>query len=145
MEAIDKDGEQLKENLKMALTDGHPVVFGFSFYTPNTEERPMFLDSDSERCRVISLKDLKKRHEWPDDRTWGGHAVTAVGYDNKNVIVLNSWGKSWGNAGTFTMPWEWITDFAATRDFWVLESFRDASNVDDEDIKDMKKDLFEFS
>ena len=140
MDAMDKDGKDLKENLKKALTDGHPVVFGFRFYA---DTAGMFSDTKNDKCRVMNL-DEKKRHQWPavDE---GGHAVVAVGYDDKNVIALNSWGKSWGNAGTFLMPWEWITDFAATSDFWVLESFRDIGNVDNEDIKDMKKDLFEFS
>jgi C1A family cysteine protease len=140
VDAMEKDGKELKENLKKALTDGHPVVFGFKFYGTHNE---MFFDeytTNKEKCRVMNLK---TRHEWPA-KDWGGHAVVAVGYNDTNVIALNSWGKSWGNAGTFLMPWEWITDFAATHDFWVLESFRDISDVDNEDIKDMKKDLFEF-
>ena len=149
VDAMNKDGEQLKQNLMKALTDGHPVVFGFKYYGTHED---MFLDynTNKEKCRVMDL-DPKKRHEWSADHLWdvdlqwGAHTVLAVGYDDKNIIALNSWGKSWGNAGTFLMPWEWITDFAATRDFWVLESFRDISDVDNEDIKDMKKDLFEFS
>ena len=29
----------------------------------------------------------------------GGHAMAVVGYDEKNFIIRNSWGKNWGNDG----------------------------------------------
>jgi C1A family cysteine protease len=44
----------------------------------------------------------------PDEKTVGGHAVMAVGYDdyNERFIVRNSWDPKWGLKGYFTMPYE---------------------------------------
>ncbi|HTY29087.1 MAG TPA: C1 family peptidase, partial [Mycobacterium sp.] len=46
----------------------------------------------------------------PSEKKLGGHAVMAVGYDNASrmMIVRNSWGTSWGKAGYFMMPYEFI-------------------------------------
>lgn len=40
----------------------------------------------------------------------GGHAVTAVGYDDSKqaFLVRNSWGKEWGQGGYFWMPYEYF-------------------------------------
>ncbi len=37
----------------------------------------------------------------------GRHAVVAVGYDDakERIIVLNSWGRDWGDKGYFYMPY----------------------------------------
>jgi C1A family cysteine protease len=52
----------------------------------------------------------------------GGHAVVAVGYDDKiqRFIVRNSWGKSWGKKGYCTMPYGYLTDPQLARDFWAI-------------------------
>ena len=40
----------------------------------------------------------------------GGHAVMAVGYDERKqrFIVRNSWGKNWGMNGYFTLPYPYL-------------------------------------
>lgn len=35
-----------------------------------------------------------------------GHAVMIVGWNEKGFIVQNSWGRRWGNQGTFIIPFE---------------------------------------
>ena len=59
----------------------------------------------------------------PNERKLGGHAVLAVGYDNtsRRMIVRNSWGAGWGQAGYFTMPYEYITGPNCS-DFWTIRS-----------------------
>lgn len=44
------------------------------------------------------------------DKMVGGHAVLAVGYDNRRgvLIVRNSWGPSWADGGYFYMPYDYI-------------------------------------
>jgi C1A family cysteine protease len=41
----------------------------------------------------------------------GGHAVLAVGYDDKSkrLTVRNSWGSNWGKGGYFTMPYDYVS------------------------------------
>lgn len=52
----------------------------------------------------------------------GRHAVVAVGYDDKRqrIVVLNSWGSSWGDGGYFYMPYNFITDTEMCSDFWKI-------------------------
>ena len=34
----------------------------------------------------------------------GGHAVTAAGYDEGGIVIVNSWGESWGRDGKAYLP-----------------------------------------
>ncbi|MEB3299350.1 MAG: C1 family peptidase [Candidatus Sericytochromatia bacterium] len=45
-----------------------------------------------------------------NDKFMGGHAVLAVGYDDKKqvVIVRNSWGSDWAAGGYFLMPYSYV-------------------------------------
>ena len=46
------------------------------------------------------------------ERVLGGHAVLAVGFNDKQkrFIVRNSWGPGWGLQGYFTMPYAYLTN-----------------------------------
>ncbi len=39
------------------------------------------------------------------DRSVGGHAIQAVGWDAAGLRLRNSWGADWGQAGEATLPW----------------------------------------
>ncbi len=88
------------------LSEGFPFVFGFAVY-----ERLQ----TPEVARTGKVPMPKKT-----ERMLGGHAVMAVGYDQKkkHFIVRNSWGESWGMKGYFTMPFAYIETLAA--DFWTV-------------------------
>jgi C1A family cysteine protease len=82
------------DELKAALADGQPVVFGFNVYQS-------FESDDVAKTGIVSMpKD--------GESLLGGHAVLAVGFDDTKgqVIVRNSWGDSWGDKGYFYMPYE---------------------------------------
>jgi C1A family cysteine protease len=74
------------------LADGFPFVFGFTVY-----------DSfeSAEVARTGGLQMPK-----PIEGVVGGHAVLAVGYDDKTerFTVRNSWGASWGKRGYSPCP-----------------------------------------
>jgi len=61
------------------------------------------------------------------DSVEGGHAVVAIGYDDKKVIgkytgaimIRNSWGVKWGDHGYGWLPYAYITAGLAV-DFWSL-------------------------
>ena len=58
------------------------------------------------------------------EKTVGGHAVVAVGYDDskQDFIVRNSWGPSWGIGGYCMMPYKYLTDTNLADDFWAIQT-----------------------
>jgi C1A family cysteine protease len=96
--------------LRGCLAAGHPVVFGFSVFS--SFEGPQVAETG-----IASLPGQ-------DDELLGGHAVLAVGYDDKTrmFLVRNSWGESWGQAGYFEMPYEYLTDPGLSSDFWAINT-----------------------
>jgi len=88
------------------LAEGYPFVFGFAVYE----------SFQSKRAEKTGRAVMPKEGE----RMIGGHAVLAVGYNQKEkcFLVRNSWGTSWGKQGYFTMPYEYLETLAA--DFWTI-------------------------
>lgn len=101
--SIQSTGTQRIDDIKTALKAQHPVVFG------------MLVDDAFMRNRggVILMPQ-------PGDQSRGGHAMLMVGYDDTQrvIIVRNSWGTWWGNAGYGFVPYEYL-DAAEANDLWV--------------------------
>jgi C1A family cysteine protease len=92
------------------LANGHPVVFGF--VVPASFD---FLSGEF-------LQPLPKKTE----KSLGGHAVVAGGYDltakKPFIWVQNSWGPEWGLEGWFKLPITWFTDTRRlVDDMWCLK------------------------
>lgn len=94
--------------MKGCLAAGYPFVFGFSVY--ESFESPTVA-----RTGVLNLPG-------PNEAQVGGHAVMAVGYDDRQqrFLVRNSWGAKWGQQGYFTMPYAYLTDNNLADDFWTI-------------------------
>jgi len=97
------------QQLQGCLASGFGFVFGFTVY--ESFESPAVAQTG-----VMPMPA-------PSEKKLGGHAVMAVGYDNASrmVIVRNSWGTSWGKAGYFMMPYEFIISPNCS-DFWTISS-----------------------
>lgn len=95
-------------DMKSCLAAGFPFVFGFSVYE----------SFESDEVAKSGLMPMPGATE----RMVGGHAVTAVGYDNERgcLIVRNSWGVGWGDNGHFYMPYEFVTNRNLSDDFWTI-------------------------
>lgn len=94
--------------LKGALAAGFPVVFGFAVYE----------SFESEAVAKTGNAPMPGSAE----RSLGGHAVMAVGYDDSKQIfrVMNSWGPGWGQKGFFTLPYAYLASNELASDFWTL-------------------------
>lgn len=94
--------------MKQCLAEGYPFVFGFSVY-------------EGFESPVVALTGILNMPH-PAERVIGGHAVLCVGYDddNQRIIVRNSWGADWGQAGYFTMPYSYITNKDLASDMWTI-------------------------
>jgi C1A family cysteine protease len=109
--------EEVLNRIKAYLGKGHPAMFGFTVY--NSIEQ-------SEKTGRIPFPSPKERIE-------GGHAIVAVGYDDKMkirnnfgksetsgaLLIRNSWGKVWGEQGYGWLPYEYVLKGLA-EDFWAV-------------------------
>ena len=108
--------ERLLSRIKTYIASGLPPMFGFMVYA-------------SIRYAVRG----KIPFPGPRERCLGGHAIVAVGYDDKMkiknpfskkettgaLLIRNSWGRGWGDKGYGWLPYEYVLKGQA-RDFWVL-------------------------
>ena len=90
------------------LAQGFPFVVGITVYES--------FESDAVAASgVVPLPG-------PSEQNLGGHAVCVVGYDmtTEQFKVRNSWGTSWGQAGYFLLPFNYLTDSSLADDGWSL-------------------------
>ena len=99
---------QTLTQFKGCLASGYPFVFGFTVYE----------SFEGEEVAKTGKVEMPK----PSEKTVGGHAVMAVGYDDaaQRFIVRNSWGPKWGMKGYFTMPYSYVTENNLADDFWTI-------------------------
>lgn len=105
-------GEALLTALRRNLAAGFATMFGFAVYS----SMPAVGDGKSD----IPLPGK-------GDSLLGGHAVLAVGYDDKRqiggekgaLLIRNSWGKEWGDAGYGWLPYGYLQR-GLSGDFWSM-------------------------
>lgn len=109
--------EDVLHSLKTYLAKGFPFIFGFSVY--NSIEQ--------------AETDGRIPFPSPRERLEGGHAIMAVGYDDKMeitnkfskqkttgaLLIRNSWGTSWGERGYGWLPYDYVLRGLA-EDFWSI-------------------------
>ena len=108
----------LLNRIKTYLSAGHPAMFGFTVYSS------------------IDQADQTGKIPYPakGEKIEGGHAIAAVGYDDKMKIknksphgvetkgaflIRNSWGTGWGDGGYGWLPYEYLLKGLA-EDFWSI-------------------------
>jgi len=107
-----KDEKGILGAIKETLAQGVPAMFGFTVYS--------------------SIRDAEAgKIPFPGkgDTVLGGHAVAAVGYDDRMkignsegaFIIRNSWGKEWGDNGYGYLPYDYVLKGLAL-DWWALIS-----------------------
>lgn len=110
--------------VKIYLAMGIPSMFGFWGF-----ERGHWEDG----TYIPPYNSGEIPYPCPNERALWGHAVVAVGYDDKKkikndhcdkettgaLLIRNSWGTSWGDSGYGWLPYEFVLNKLAL-DFWSL-------------------------
>jgi C1A family cysteine protease len=130
--------------LKQCLSEGFPVVLGFWFYADDNDAW-----SKPDKDGYLHLEDIPSKY-WnkgpPRDpetgrAKFGGHTVLCIGYDNEkrgsdshgnplgSILCQNSWGPRWSKDGQFWVPYEYVADWEATDDFWMVRSVETPSKT----------------
>ncbi len=104
---------QALANIKAYIAAGFPSMFGFPVYPEYDHPLPGGLVA----------------YPGPGSQSRGGHANVAAGYDDNMMIgsdkgallIRNSWGPGWANAGYGWMSYKYVTQGLAN-DWWTLIS-----------------------
>lgn len=108
--------DRLLGRIKLFIASGLPPMFGFAVY-------------NSIRKAVKG----KIPFPCPSEKRVGGHAIVAVGYDDKMkiknppcgkettgaLLIRNSWGTRWGDRGYGWLPYDYVLKGLAV-DFWAI-------------------------
>lgn len=99
---------QTLNDMRAVLADNNPIVVGISVYE----------SFESDHVASNAIVPMPQ----PNESLVGGHAVVVCGYDDdtQDFIMRNSWGKDWGDAGYFYMPYAYLTDANLACDFWTI-------------------------
>ncbi len=98
------------DDMRGCLAEGFPFVFGFTVYE----------SFESQQVAQTGILNMPTQGE----KTVGGHAVVAVGYDDaqQRFVIRNSWGADWGQQGYFTMPYDYLSDRNLSDDLWTIRT-----------------------
>lgn len=96
------------KSIRLALTNGWPVVFGSLVY-----------DGIQHLTRTNDVLPMPRKGE----RYTGAHCMTIIGHDDARRLyrVQNSWGRTWGDNGRCWIPYDYIHRGDITEDCWVIE------------------------
>jgi C1A family cysteine protease len=107
----------LMQSIKDSIAKGFSCMFGFTVYNSIQQ----------------SSTSGKIPYPCPGEKVEGGHAVMAVGYDDKMpikneicdketkgaLLIRNSWGTEWGEKGYGYLPYQFVLEGLA-EDWWTL-------------------------
>jgi hypothetical protein len=99
--------------IKQALAVGFPIILGVQVYESMEGKQ-------TTSTGKITVPDIKK------EKCFGGHCVSLWGWDDKEqvFIMMNTWGRSVGKDGWFTIPYAYVLDPRLAFDLWTIRYWK---------------------
>jgi hypothetical protein len=96
--------------IKACLAKGFPVIFGFAV-------SECFESAGIAASGVLNVPRA-------NEQILGGHAGVLLTYDDvyQRCMVRNSFGRTWGMSGNFTIPYAYLMNLNFADDFWMIRS-----------------------
>lgn len=106
---------QDQNTMKGCLAEGFPFVFGITVYES-------MMASDVAKTGIVPMPTTQ-------EKVLGGHAILAVGFDDKTqrFKFRNSWGTGWGDGGYGYLPYAYLMDQNLASDFWIIRAVTDSA------------------
>jgi hypothetical protein len=89
-----------EDSARQAILHRRPVLATFRLSKPGWKAFGDYFETDTSRCSILTEAHMAPHRSFPDD---GGHAVVLTRCDPRSLTFLNSWGKEWGNNGSFSI------------------------------------------
>lgn len=80
---------------------------------------PVVTRLDVDRDFMKANRKTKMLELGSEGHAYGGHAVVVVGYKPEGLLLLNSWGKKWGNNGLIWVSNDWAK-FKLTESYGII-------------------------
>ncbi len=105
---------QDQNTMKGCIAEGYPFVFGITVYQS-------MMSDDVAKTGIVPMPTTQ-------EKVLGGHAILAVGFDDKTqrFKFRNSWGTSWADSGYGYIPYAYLTDTNLASDFWTIRAITEA-------------------
>jgi len=84
-----------QQSIETAIAAGDPVVIGIPVY-----ENFFYIGTAEEGF-----------YARPSGGLAGYHAIAALGYSSRGLVIENSWGTGWGNHGFATLSWSFVNSY----------------------------------
>lgn len=97
-------GQANIEQIKAHLAGGDPVVMAIPVYT---------------NFRYATASTAVVGAPPAGSTSLGTHAVLAVGYDPRGILIVNSWGTRWGNGGFAYLTYDFVQRYAY--EAWIMQ------------------------
>lgn len=104
--------QQNLNSIKNAISQNFPIVIGIDVYSSFESEQVT-------KTGIVPMPNVNT------EQLLGGHAIMMISYDDTKKVFgfMNSWGKSWGNHGFFTLPYGYVLSSQLAFDFWTIKLF----------------------
>ncbi|PSN69921.1 hypothetical protein BS50DRAFT_618884 [Corynespora cassiicola Philippines] len=127
-----------EDEARQAILARRPVLATFFLSGPAWKQFSRFFTNPRTRKTVLRLANMKRHLSFMQDRDSGGHAVVLYRCDPNSLTFLNSWGREWGNNGTFSIESAEVLNLVGSTDSYNVKFYDVFWKVEDLDPEEIE-------